>query len=106
MPFKALFMAHAPDADKDRHRSLIDTGLYRLSTVIVRNQKEAVEVCREFVEKEAIDAVLLCPGFTNSDVAELQKVAGPGVSVSVSRGDGPGNRIALEAMRRAGYPIK
>jgi len=28
MAFKALFLAHAPDADKTKHRSLIDTGVY------------------------------------------------------------------------------
>jgi len=51
MAFKALFLAHAPDADKEKHRSIIDTGKYRLFTVAVRNQAEAMEVCKEFVEE-------------------------------------------------------
>ena len=106
MAFKALFLSHAPDADKEQHRSAIDTGMYQLFAVVVRDQGEAVEVCRDFVEKEHIDAVLLCPGFTHSDVAEIAKAAGDGVAVCVARGDGPSNRISLAAMKREGYPSK
>ena len=51
MAFKALFMAHAPDADHLKHRSLIDTGKYRLFTVIVKSQDEAIKVGKEFYEK-------------------------------------------------------
>lgn len=56
MAFKVLFIAHAPDADKEKHRSVITTGMYQLFSVVVMNQAEAIEVCRDFVEKEKIDA--------------------------------------------------
>jgi len=104
MAFKALFLAHAPDADKVKHRSAIDTGMYQLFTVVVRDQAEAVAVCRDFVEKKSIDSVLLCPGFTHSDVAEIVKTVGGNVAVCVARGDGPSNKVSLAAMKRAGYP--
>lgn len=103
MAFRALFLAHAPDADKGRHRSVIETGKYRLFTVVVRDQAEALEVCQEFVEGEGIDAVLLCPGFTNRDVAEITEAVGEGVGVCVARCDGPSSRASLAAMERAGY---
>jgi len=103
MAFKVLFLAHAPDADKDKHRSVIDTGMYRLFTVVVRNQAEALEVCRHFVEKEAIDSVLLCPGFTHRDVAEIAQVGRGKVAVSVARGDGPSSKVSLAARKREGY---
>jgi hypothetical protein len=103
MPFKALFLAHAPDADKDKHRSVIDTGKYQLFTVAVRDQAEALEVCKELVEKESIDSVLLCPGFTHRDLAQIAQAVGEKVGVSVARGDAPSNKIALAAMERAGY---
>ncbi len=103
MPFKALFLAHAPDADKEKHRSIIDTGKYRLFTVVVRNQTEALEVCRELVDKEGIDSVLLCPGFTNGDVAGIVEAVGTSVGVGVARSDGPSNKLSLAAMERAGY---
>jgi len=103
MPFKTLFIAHAPDADKEKHRSFIDTGMYRLWTVIVKNQEEALLVADEFVKNEGIETILLCPGFSHTDIAEIVKTVGANVAVSVSRGDGPGNRISQEALKRAGF---
>ena len=103
MPFKSLFMAKAPDADKQRHRTVIDTGKYKLFTVIVRNQQEALEVCREFFEKEKIVSILLCPGFTHTDVAEIIQATGGKAGVSVARGDNPGRKIVHESLQREGF---
>ncbi len=103
MAFKTLFLAHAPDADKETHRSMIETGMYQLFSVVVKNQKEALQVCGDFLKKESIDSILLCPGFTHNDVADIARLAGDGVAVSVARGDGPSSRASLQARRRAGY---
>ena len=106
MAFRVLFLAHAPDADKDIHHNQIDTGMYQLFTVVVKNQAEAVEVCQDFVKNKNIDTVLLCPGFTHRDIAEIVDVAGGNVGVSVARGDGPSGKISLAARKREGYPGK
>jgi len=103
MAFKVLFLAHAPDADKEIHHNQIDTGMYQLFTVVVKNQAEAVEVCQEYVKSKNIDSVLLCPGFTNRDVAEITEAAGGKVGVCVARGDGPSGKISLAARKREGY---
>jgi hypothetical protein len=103
MAFKVLFLAHAPDADKEIHQNKIDTGMYQLFTVVVKNQAEAVKVFKDFVKKENIDTVLLCPGFTNRDVAEITEAAGGNVGVCVARGDGPSGKISLAARKREGY---
>jgi hypothetical protein len=103
MAFKVLFLAHAPDAVKEVHRNTIDTGMYQLFTVVVKNQAEAVRVCKDFVDEEKIDSVLLCPGFTHSDAAEIVKAAGGNVAVSVARGDGPSGKVSLAARKREGY---
>jgi len=103
MAFKVLFLSHAPDADMERHRGKIETGKYRLFTVVVRNQTQAIQVCRDFVEREGIDSVLLCPGFTHADVAEIAGVVGRNVAVAVARGDGPSARASLAARKREGY---
>lgn len=100
MAFKALFLAHAPDADMEKHRSIIDTGKYRLITVIVKDQKEAVNVAKTVYEQENIDAIILCPGYTHSDVAEIFQVLKGKVSVNVARGDGPSSRIAQERIQK------
>lgn len=100
MAFKALFLAHAPDADCEKHRNVIDTGKYRLFTVVVKSQSEAIKVSKELCEKEKINAILLCPGFTHKDIAELfQKIDGK-VSVNVARGDGPGNKISQFVLQK------
>jgi len=103
MAFRALFLSHAPDADKDVHRCEINTGMYRLWTVVVRGQDEAVEVASQFAQKEGIDAVLLCPGFTHADVAEIKAAVGDRVAVGVARCDGPGGRVSAAARKREGY---
>lgn len=103
MPFTVLFLAHSPDADPDVHRSSIDTGLYRLHTVVVRDQRQGLEVCRRMVAEEGVQSVLLCPGHSNEDVGELAAALGEGVSVSVARGDPRGGRVAAQAMEAAGW---
>jgi len=101
--FKVAFLAHAPDADSEKHRCVIDTGKYRLFVVVVKSQKEAVEVCRKLVREEGIHSILLCPGFTHRDVAEIAEAVGKNVGVFVARGDGPSHRITREAMKMEGW---
>ncbi|MFQ6038682.1 MAG: DUF6506 family protein [Candidatus Aminicenantales bacterium] len=103
MPFKVLFLAHAPDADMEKHRCVIETGVYRLFVLVVRNQQEAVSASRRFLEEEGIQSILLCPGFTHRDVSEIQEAVSGKAGVSVARGDGPSSRIARQAMEEAGW---
>jgi len=100
MAFKALFLAHAPDADCEKHKSIIDTGKYRLLTVVVKTQDEAIKVSKSIYEKEKIDAIILCPGFTHSNVAEIFQALEGKVSVNVSRGDGPSDEISQPVLQR------
>ncbi|MCW7080128.1 MAG: DUF6506 family protein [Candidatus Methanospirare jalkutatii] len=104
MAFKALFLAHAPDAEAEKHRCVIETPkYYKLFVVVVKNQKQAIEVCKKVVKEEGIHSILLCPGFTHRDAAEISKAVGENVGVFVARGDGPSNRISMEVMRREGW---
>ena len=103
MTFKVVFLAHAPDADAKKHRCIIDTGKYKLFVVVVKNQEEAVEVCRKLVRDEGIHTVLLCPGFTHRNVAEIAETVGGGVGVFVARGDGPSHRTSMEIMKKEGW---
>jgi hypothetical protein len=103
MPFTALFIAHVPDADPAKDRSLLETNLYRLFSVLVQNTDQAVTICRELVAKEGVQSVLLCPGNTHRDVAQIVAALGDDVSVSVARGDSPSMRVAAKAMEEAGW---
>jgi hypothetical protein len=100
MSFKALFIAHAPDAVPEKHQNLIDTGKYKLFSVVVRTQEEALSISTSLYEKEKIDSVLLCPGFTHKDVAEIFDALDRKVAVCVSRGDGPSSMISGPAIQR------
>ena len=103
MPFTALFIAHAPDGDPARHRALVETGLYRLFSVVVRDTDQAVAVSRELVAHEGVQSILLCPGNSHEDVARLAAELGDGISVSVARGDARSTRVAVKAMEEAGW---
>jgi len=98
--FKALFLAHAPDADYEKHSNVIDTGKYKLFTVVVKNQMEAIKVSKNLYSNEKIDAIMLCPGFTHNDVSELFNALEGKVSINVSRGDGPSNKISQPVIQR------
>jgi len=100
MAFKAVFIAHAPDGDPEKHHTVIETGKYRLHTYVVRNQEQAIMVCKDLYEREKIDSVLLCPGFTHKDVAGIFEALDNKVAVCVSRGDGPSSQITGPVLQR------
>jgi hypothetical protein len=97
MTFNVLFMAHAPDADWQRHQSYIETGTYHLFSVLVRDQAEALSVAKAWVTKHNIQSILLCPGFTHTNVAEIFHSLGGKVGVAVARGDGPSSQVSTKA---------
>ena len=103
MSFKVLFIAHAPDADYKKHNSVIETGKYKLLTYVVKSQEEAIAVSKDAYKNDKIDAILLCPGFTHNDIAEIFKVLDGKVSVSVARGDGPSSRISQAVIQKEWY---
>ena len=100
MAFKTLFIAHAPDANYEKHQSMIDTWKYRLWTFVVKNQDEAIKVSKSIYEKEKIEAIILCPGFTHRDVSEIYQALEGKVSVNVARGDGPSSKISQSVIQR------
>jgi hypothetical protein len=103
MTFNAAFIAHVPDADPDRDITLMETDCYRLFSVFVRDTDQAVAVCRRLVADEALDSILLCPGNSHEDVARVTAAVGENVSVSVARGDARSQRVAAQALERAGW---
>ena len=103
MTFTTLFMAHVPDADPERDACMLGTAMYKLYVQLVKGQAQALDVCRTLVKEEGIEAIILCPGFTHKDIAEIQEVVGPTVGITVARGDGPSSRISMEAMKKAGW---
>ncbi len=103
MAFKALFIAHAPDAELEKHRCVIKTPSYNLFVEVVKNQEQAIEACKKFVEEEGVHSILLCPGFKHRDVAEISEAVGENVGVFVARGDGQSNKASMKAMKEEGW---
>jgi hypothetical protein len=101
--FKAAFIAHVPDADSTKHRSTLKTSLYELTSVLVRDDDDAVNVCRDLAQRKGIKSFLLCPGFTHTTIARIVDAVGKGTSVNVARGDGPSNKVALDIMNEVGW---
>ena len=104
MAFKVAFLAHAPDAEPEKHRCVIETSMYRLFVVVVKDQVQAVAVSKKLVKEEGIHSILLCPGFTHRNVAEIAEAVGENVGVTVARGDGPSNRVSMEVRKREFSP--
>lgn len=103
MAFKSLFLAHTPDAEPEKHQCVIETSKYKLLVRLVKSQEQAVEVCKKLVKEEGIHSILLCPGFTHQNVAEISEAVGKKVGISVARGDGPSSRITKEVMKSEGW---
>ena len=103
MAFKVLFLAHAPDAEPEKNQCVIETSKYKLLVRLVKNQEQAVQVCRKLVKEEGSHSRLLCPGFTHQNVAEISEAAGKNVGISVARGDGPSSKIAKDVMKKEGW---
>jgi len=103
MAFKVVFLAHAPDAEPEKHKCVIETSRYKLFVLVVKDQGQAVEVCKKLVKEEGIHSILLCPGFAHRDVAEIAEAVGKNVAVAVARGDGPSTRVSTEVRKREGW---
>lgn len=101
MPFKVVFLAHASDAEPERDRSLIETSTYKLFSVVVKDQVQAIEECKKLVEEEGIHSVLLCPGFSEKNVAQITEAVGENVGVAVARGSSPGRRVPAKVRIKA-----
>ena len=100
--FIATMLAMTSEADPLRHRSVVETTHYKLITVLVRDQEQAVKVCKDLVNEEGVESFLLCPGFTSKGVGKIAEAVGDNISVNVARGSGPSNAIARKANKRMG----
>jgi hypothetical protein len=102
MSFNAVFMAHAPDGDPG-DIALLQTPTYKLYSVAVKDQAEALATAKRLVSENGVESIILCPGFSNKDIAELDEAVGEGVGISVARGDPSSQVVAMQAMKREGW---
>lgn len=105
MAFKTAFVIMGPDGDPKRHRASIKTSKLEITTVMcdLMNFDQAVNECKDLVQKEGVQAIILCPGFHNEAVARVANAVGQGVAVYVARGDIPSNMITGEILAKEGW---
>jgi hypothetical protein len=103
--FKSSFVVMAPDGDPKQHRATIKTSKLEITMVVIelRNFDQAVEVCRDLVQKEGVQAINLCPGFTHEAVARIASAVGNKIPISVARGDMPGALMLEEIVTKDGW---
>ena len=105
MAFKTGTVVMAPDGDPKKHRASIKTSKLEIFIVVVKlmNIEQAVNVCKDLVQKEGVQAISLCPGFTHEAVARISNAVGEGISISVARGDVPSVMIAGGILGNEGW---
>ena len=105
MALKAGLVFMSPDGDPNKHRASIKTSKLELTTVLfeMMNFDQAVNVCKDLVQNEGIQFLILCPGFTHEAVAKIVNAVGEGVAVNVARGDVPSTMIAGEILAKEGW---
>lgn len=105
MAFKAGFVVMALDGDPKIHRASIKTSKLELTTVLVElmNLDQAVDVCKDLVQNQGVQALILCPGFSHEAVAKVRDAVGEKIAIDVARGDVPSTQITGEILAKEGW---
>jgi hypothetical protein len=103
--FKEACVIMALDGDPKKHRATIKTDKLELTTVLIEllNFDQAVEVCKDLVQKEGVQAIILCPGFTHQAIARIATAVGGRAAVNVARGDIPSTNMVSEILAKEGW---
>ena len=105
MAFKSAVVVMAPDGDPSRHRATIKTSKLELNVAVIEmmNFEQAVKVCRDLVQKQGVQSIILCPGFPHGAVAKIAEAVGEKVSINTARGDVPSTMITGEILAKEGW---
>lgn len=102
MAFKEGFVIMAPDGDPEKHRASIKTLKFELTIVMVElmNLDQAVNVCKDLVQDQGVQSIVLCAGFSHEAVGRIANAVGEKVAVSVVRGDVPSTMTLSEIVTK------
>lgn len=93
MKLNEAYLILVPNVDPKTDKSTIEKENYKCITVLINDEEEALEVAKDLVETENINAFILCPGFSNSAVGKMSSSLGEEIAVNVARGDGRSAKI-------------
>lgn len=105
MPVKTVFVIVSPDGDPEKHIATIRTAGLEITTVVCRylDFDQVARVCKDMVENQGVETIIVCPAFTHEHLGRLQSAVGGDVPISVARSDSPGARRTAELCREAGW---
>jgi len=105
MAFKEAVVVMAPDGDPNRHRATIKTSKLELTAVVIKlmDFDRAVEVCKDLVQKQGVQSIYLCAGFTHQAVARIASAVGGRAAIQVARGDVPSTTMVGEILTKEGW---
>ncbi len=103
--FKAANIIMALNADPRQHRATIKGDQFEYTTVVIPlfNFDQAAQVGKELVEKEGVQSISLCPGFSHEGIAKVRSALGEGVPINVSRGDVPSTMMIAQILAKEGW---
>jgi hypothetical protein len=103
--FKAASVIMALNADPIKHQASVKSDQFEYTTVFIPlfDFDRAAQVSKDLVEKEGIQSITLCPGFTHEGVAKVRSAVGESVAVNVSRGDVPSTLMTAQILSKEGW---
>jgi len=102
MAFKTGFVVMAPDGDPRKYRTSLKTSKLEITAVVCQlmNFDQVVDVCKDLVQNEGVQSLILCPGCTHEAVGRIASAVGEGVAVNVARGDLPSVMITGQILAK------
>jgi hypothetical protein len=103
--YKAPHIMLAAGADPVKHRASVKGDQFEYTVVVIplSSFDRAGQVCKDLVEKEGIQAISLCPGFSHEGLAKVRSAVGETVPISVSRGDVPSTMMTAQILSKEGW---
>ena len=83
---KGVFMAMVPDADPEKNRSVVETGILALTTVLVKDIDQAVEVAKKLAD-DGYSLIELCGGFGHIGTGRVAEAVKDKAKIGVVRFD-------------------
>ena len=103
--FKAANVIMAPNADPTKHRASVKGDKFEYTMVVIPlfDFDRAAQVCKDLVEREGIQSISLCPGFSHEAVAKVRGAVGEAFPINVSRGDVLSTMTTAQILGREGW---
>jgi hypothetical protein len=100
--FKVASIVMAADGDPEKHRATIKTSKLELTVVLIKllDFDQGVRVAKDLVQKQGVQSIYLCAGFSHQAVGRIADAVGDKVSIMVARGDTPSIMLTIDNLTK------